>query len=191
MIQRIDHVSIAVRDPSGAREFYRNILGAVPGARAEDPRMKYTWEIFSVGDLSRLELLGPTADGSFLDGFLKGREGGVHHITMQTPDIKNAMRFLDAQGIPYFGYREYAEGVWKEIFIHPRDAFGVLVQIAEFAADDWLSETVKLPRGRRWEAGKTERGVSLTLTHPGGGTMRFELDREEAHGLVEELGKML
>jgi hypothetical protein len=54
------------------------------GAGAADEEMKYHWQIYSLGDMSRLELLHPTGPGSFLDGFLKEREGGVHHITLQT-----------------------------------------------------------------------------------------------------------
>ncbi|RPI92113.1 MAG: hypothetical protein EHM32_09610, partial [Spirochaetales bacterium] len=80
MISRIDHVSIAVRDYEKAMRFFRDVLGVVQGAAAEDPGMKYVWRIFSLGDLTRLEILNPTGEGSFLDGFLKNRDGGVHHI---------------------------------------------------------------------------------------------------------------
>ena len=147
MISRIDHVSIAVKDQEKAEHFFRDILGAVAGVGMDDPKTKFFWQIFSLGDLSRLEIISPTGEGSFLDGFLKDKEGGVHHITLQTPDLRKAMTHLEEQGIPFFGYNEYPGGVWNEIFIHPRHAFGVLIQIAEFKAADWLSEKVKLPAG--------------------------------------------
>lgn len=44
---------------------------------------------------------------------------------------------LDDNGIPYFGYREMGNH-WREIFIHPKHAFGVLFQIAEMVPDDWI-----------------------------------------------------
>jgi len=187
MISRIDHVSIAVRDYEKAERFFRDILGVVQGAAAEDPNMKYVWRIFSLGDLTRLEILNPTGEGSFLDGFLKNREGGVHHITLQTPDIQKARGVLEANGIPYFGYNEYPGGVWKELFIHPRDAFGVLIQIAEFTPDDWLADSVKLPKGRRWSVDRKGDSVRLSLSHPGGGTATVELSAEEAKRLAAEL----
>jgi catechol 2,3-dioxygenase-like lactoylglutathione lyase family enzyme len=37
MIARIDHVSLAVKDQAKAERFFRDILGAVPGAAAADP----------------------------------------------------------------------------------------------------------------------------------------------------------
>jgi len=189
MISRIDHVSIAVRDYEKAERFFRDTLGVVQGAAAEDPNMKYVWRIFSLGDLTRLEILNPTGEGSFLDGFLKNREGGVHHITLQTADIQKARRVLDDNGIPYFGYNEYPGGVWKELFIHPRDAFGVLIQITEFAPDDWLADSVKFPRGRRWSVEKNGDSLSLSFAHPGGGKATVELSAEEARRLAGDLTK--
>ncbi len=189
MISRIDHVSIAVRDYEKAERFFRDVLGVVQGAAAEDPNMKYVWRICSLGDLSRLELLNPTGDGSFLDGFLKNRDGGVHHITLQTPDILTARKVLDDNGIPYFGYHEYPGGVWKELFIHPRDAFGVLIQIAEFTPDDWLADSVKFPKGSRWSVEKSADSVRLSIAHPGGGKATVELSAEEAKRLAGDLTK--
>jgi methylmalonyl-CoA/ethylmalonyl-CoA epimerase len=191
MISRIDHVSIAVRDQEKAELFFRDILGAVAGVKATDPVTKFFWQIFSLGDLSRLEIISPTAPGSFLDGFLTEREAGVHHITLQTPDIRKAMAHLEAQGIPFFGYNEYPSGIWKEIFIHPRHAFGVLIQIAEFRADDWLADQVKFPAGTKWQVEKTKTGAALIFAHPGGGKVFLELERGELAQLTAALENVL
>jgi methylmalonyl-CoA/ethylmalonyl-CoA epimerase len=187
MISRIDHVSIAVKDKEKAERFFREILGAIAGAGMGDPKAGFLWQIFSLGDLSRLEIISPTGEGSFLDGFLKDKEGGVHHITLQTPDLRKAMTHLEEQGIPYFGYNEYPGGIWNEIFIHPRNAFGVLIQIAEFKAADWLSEKVNLPDGKRWQVEKTGTGATLIFSHPGGGRVSLDLDRGEIKKLVASL----
>ena len=186
MILRIDHVALAVQDYKKAFEFFTRLFGAILGAYAEDGSMKYLWQICSLGDLSRFELLTPTGPGSFLDGFLRNRQGGVHHITMQTPDIHRARRTLEENGIPYFGFNDYGP-VWKELFIHPRDAFGVLIQIAEFQPDDWLSPQVRMPGGRRWSVEKSDSGAQLTFGNPGGGTVTIELSADEVESLIEDL----
>ena len=191
MISRIDHVSIAVSDRRKAEHFFRDILGAVDATHAEDPSMKYAWRLFSLGDLSRLEIISPTASGSFLDGFLASREAGVHHITLQTPDLEKAMEHLKKYGVPFFGYADYGQGIWKEIFIHPRHAFGVLIQIAEFRSDDWLSDTVKLPPGIKWQIQKTPDGATLSFAHPGGGTAPIDLTADEMRRLSEQLRELL
>ncbi len=187
MILRIDHVAIAVRDYDKARAFFDALFDAVPGASATVDPTKYHWQLLSVGDLSRLEILSPTGDGSFLDGFLKNREGGVHHITVQTRDIREARKKLDELSIPYFGYNEYPGGVWNELFIHPKDAFGVLIQIAEFRSSDWLNPCLQIPGGRSYRVERTETGADLTLAHPGGGTVTVALGRDEIKELIDEL----
>jgi len=187
MISRIDHVSIAVKDGQKALRFFIDLLGAVPGAAASDPVMKYRWQIMSLGDLSRLEVIYPIEEGSFLTNFLSDKQGGVHHITLQTPDIAAAVRKLDENHIPYFGYNEYSGAYWKEIFIHPKHAFGVLIQISEFHADDWLADSEKLPSNQKWSLEKTEHGYLLNIAHSGGGKKSVELTTEE----IKLLGKTI
>lgn len=187
MIQRIDHVSIAVRDYEKARHFFQDLLGAIPGAGADDGSLKFFWKIFSLGDLSRIELITPTEAGSFLDGFLKNREGGVHHITLQVENIAQARQKLENAGIPYFGYHEYPGGVWKELFIHPKDAFGVLIQLAEFTADDWLAHEVRFQDSSKYRVAREGDSITLSFPHPGGGIFTATLSKEEARNLSVQI----
>ncbi|MDQ5986987.1 MAG: methylmalonyl-CoA/ethylmalonyl-CoA epimerase [Syntrophus sp. SKADARSKE-3] len=187
MVSRIDHVSIAVKDFEKAEKFFRTLLGGIPGASAEDKKTKYFWQIYSLGDLTRLELITSTGAGSFLDNFLAEREGGVHHITLQTPDIAETRKILEQQGIPYFGYHEYKGAYWKELFIHPRHAFGVLIQISEFHPDDWLAKTVKLEEGNRWIIKKDQVGVGLHFSHPGGGKVQINLTKDDVKKMIADL----
>jgi methylmalonyl-CoA/ethylmalonyl-CoA epimerase len=187
MISRIDHISIAVNDYEKARHFFEDIFGAIPGAGDKNHTLKYHWQIFSFGDLSRLELISPTGEESFLVNFFKkNQNGGLHHITLQTPDIQKAMRNLEDHNIPYFGYDEHV-AFWKEIFIHPKDAFGVLIQIAEFDPDDWLDKSVVFPKGKKWAVGENRDGCTLSFAHPGGGKVKLELTKQEVKRLIREL----
>jgi len=190
MISRIDHISIAVKDYPEAVHFFQDILGAVLGAGARNNDMKYHWQIFSFGDLSRLELITPLEKKTFLTKFLKkNNNGGLHHISLQTPDIQNAIRKLEDHNIPYFGHNEYGD-FWKEIFIHPKDAFGVLIQIAEFSPDDWLDKSLVFPKGQKWAAIKNNEGCTLNLAHPGGGKVKLKLNRSEIKNLISDLEQL-
>lgn len=191
MISRIDHVAIAINDHEKALAFFRDVLGAVPGAKIKAPPLKFFWQTLALGDLSRLELVSPSGEGSFLDGFLKDRTGGVHHITLQTPDLEAMIQRLESLGIPYFGKHAYPDGTWKEVFIHPRDAFGVLVQIAEFDAAYWMVPEEKLPEGERWRVEEKNGRYALTVAHPGGGKVTLEFAREELQELSETLQRVL
>lgn len=191
-ILRIDHVSLAVNNYEKAVKFFTNILGATSQSQgAEGGRLEYFWQIFALGDLSRFEIIKKTvAKGSFLDKFLEDKEGGIHHITLQTPDIEMTKKSLDDNGIPYFGYREVGNN-WKEIFVHPKHAFGVLLQIAEFVPDDWIAPSNKMPEGQKWALSKKNKNYLLTFKHPGGGKVLFNLDKEEIKELIHDLKKIV
>lgn len=192
-ILRIDHVSLAVRDYDKAVEFFTKILGATSQSHgAEGGALEYYWEIFALGDLSRFEIIKKTVEeGSFLDNFLKSKkDGGIHHITLQTPDIKMTKNYLDDNEIPYFGYRDM-ENNWKELFIHPKHAFGILLQIAEFRPNDWIAPSNKLPEGQKWAFSKKNEAYILTFAHPGGGKVLFNLDKEEIKELIHDLERLV
>jgi len=190
MISRIDHVSIAVKDYEKARDFFQNVLGAVSGISATDTHMDFFWHVLSLGDLTRIELITPTEEDSFLIRFLDGKkEGAVHHITLETPDIRETVKFLDEKNVPYFGFNEEREE-WKEVFIHPKDAFGVLIQIAEFDPAYYLDQSVKLPPHQKWFVEKNESGCRLEMAHPGGGKAAFDLNREDIKRLIADLEKI-
>ncbi len=190
MISRIDHVSLAVRDYEKARAFFEKIFGAVSGAAAEDSNLEYFWHMFTLGDMSRLELITPAGENSFLKNFLKDREGGVHHITLETPDIREAMKRLEEHSVPYFGFMEIPE-VWSEIYIHPKNAFGVLIQIAELGPQIHLIEPVKQPQGKRWKIRRGKDNYELTLHHPGGVELTLAFSKEELRELANDLENTL
>jgi methylmalonyl-CoA/ethylmalonyl-CoA epimerase len=189
-VLRIDHVSLAVRDYEGARDFFEKVLGAVSGAAAEDSNLEYFWHIFSLGDMSRLELITPSGDNSFLKNFLKDREGGVHHITLETPDINAAKKHLEDNDIPYFGFMEGPE-VWSELYIHPRDAFGVLIQIMQLGPQYHTVEPVKRAEGKRVKITPADDGCEMSFHHPGGVEVTLSLTREEAAEMTKDLEKAL
>ena len=119
----------------------------------------------------------------------KNKNGGLHHIALQTPDIQKAIQKLEDHNISYFGYNEYGD-FWKEIFIHPKDAFGVLIQIAEFSPDDWLDKSLVFPKGQKWTLIKNNEGCTLNLAHPGGGKVKLKLNRSEIKNLISDLEQL-
>lgn len=186
MVKRIDHVSLAVNDYEKARIFFTELLGLVPGAYGIDEQSGFFWQLFSSGDLSRFELIAPLKEGSFLDGFLKGKSGGVHHVTFQVGDIQETAKKLDYMKIPYFGLNDKNDN-WKELFIHPRNAFGLLIQFAQFQPADWLDTSQNLDCGEKWNISVSEHFVYLELAHPGGGKILSQFDPDEIDLLIAEL----
>jgi len=147
MIRRIDHVSIAVRDLEKARVFFVEGLGGKELFCAPVPEQKFRWTTIELGHSCFIELIDPLEKDGFVHRFLEGRGEGPHHITLQVDNLQETHRILQERGIPTFGYGEPFPG-WKELYIHPKDAFGTLLQFAEFNPLDWVQPGY-LPRAYR------------------------------------------
>lgn len=186
MVLRIDHVSIAVKDFKKAEKFFSEILGLVIGGAGCDEKSGFFYQVYSAGDLSRFELISPSGSKSFLDNFLKSRDGGVHHITFQVDSINDIRIKLEELDIPYFGYNDHYDN-WKELYIHPRDAFGVLIQMAEFSPSDWINDSMKISAEKKWQIKKRDNNTILSFSHPGGGKIDVELSDNEIVDLIKDL----
>lgn len=124
---RLDHVGIAVEDRSTVAPVL-SLLGA--RLLADEPADGYRWVLYEIGDLSRVELLEPTADGTFLTEFLDGRGPGLHHVTFEVGSIDAVTARLESAGIAVVD-RADRPG-YREGFVSPTDAGGVLIQLMEF-----------------------------------------------------------
>jgi methylmalonyl-CoA epimerase len=138
MIRRIDHISIAVKDLEKARRFFLDILGGRELYSAPLESQHFRWTTIELGSSCLLELIDPISKEGFLHRFLEQRGEGPHHITIQVHDIEEFHRHLQKNGISTFGYGEPISN-WKEFFVHPKDAFGTLLQFAEFDPLEWIN----------------------------------------------------
>jgi methylmalonyl-CoA/ethylmalonyl-CoA epimerase len=136
-VKRIERVALAVEKLEPAREYFQKCFGAtfLPVEVIEDMGIRY--QPFQIGE-SRMELLEATRDDSPVAKFLESHGGpGIHHITYEVDDLDAAIRDFEARG-GHIAYRHtYRPGVtfegyvWREAFVHPKEAFGVLIHLAE------------------------------------------------------------
>jgi len=129
MINKIDHLGIAVHSIDETVKFYEEALGLKCEHREEVPSQKVRTAFFNVGG-THIELLEPTSPESAIAKFLeKNPNGGIHHIAYATDDIaaqlegaKNAgVRLLNETPIPGAHGKQVA-------FLHPKSTFGVLTE---------------------------------------------------------------
>ncbi|HEV3281772.1 MAG TPA: VOC family protein [Acidimicrobiales bacterium] len=88
---------------------------------------------------ARIELLMPhdTTANDFLERFLRSSGPGPHHLTFKVTDIAAAIEQARRSGLEPIGI-DLSDPEWMEAFIHPKQATGVAVQLAQ-AATPWLS----------------------------------------------------
>jgi methylmalonyl-CoA/ethylmalonyl-CoA epimerase len=87
----------------------------------------------------KVEVLEPYLEeqNDFLRRFLDRNGAGPHHLTFKVKDIVAAIAAAEAEGYRPVGVN-LANEWWKEAFLHPKDAPGVVVQLAQSGGDgDW------------------------------------------------------
>ena len=131
MLEKIDHIGIAVRDWEQALARYSTLTLAPPQHIEEVPTQKVKVAMFEVGD-SRVELLLPTAPDSPIAKFLEKRGEGMHHICFKVPNLDEALRGLQAAGMEVLpGAGGPGAGNSRVAFLHPKSAAGVLIELVE------------------------------------------------------------
>jgi len=127
-----DHVAVAGPRLRDLLPLYQDILGGRYAFGADTPRVGFRFLQLGYPNGARIELMEPLAGSTFFDSFFRrvGPAGGLHHITFKVPDIETAIAMLDARGYSLTGVH-LAEPAWREAFLHPKQANGVLVQIAQ------------------------------------------------------------
>ncbi len=128
-VGRVDHIGIAVRSIEAARTFFEGILGATFRFERVDRGKTFRFAVFDLSGFT-LELLEPIDPAGFLEEFLQKRGEGVHHITLQTPDLEQKVEYLERRGVRIVD-KHLTEPAYRDAFISPKSACGVLFQLGE------------------------------------------------------------
>jgi methylmalonyl-CoA/ethylmalonyl-CoA epimerase len=121
-----DHVAIAGRRIRDLLPLWRDTLGGRFVLGADNAEIGWRTVRLELGGITCVELIEPLPGSGFLDGFFRGRPlGGVHHVTFLVDDIRAAFDRLTVRGYEPFGAGEE----WFQLFVHPRNASGVLLQL--------------------------------------------------------------
>ncbi|MBC8496891.1 MAG: methylmalonyl-CoA epimerase [Anaerolineales bacterium] len=130
-IKKIDHVALVVGDIETALSFWRDALGLKLEHIQDAPREKSAIAFLPVGGVE-VELVQPTSDDSGIAKYLEKRGPGMHHICLEVDDIEAMLTQLKEKDVQLI-HKEpvLGDGGKKYAFIHPKAAFGVLVELYE------------------------------------------------------------
>jgi methylmalonyl-CoA/ethylmalonyl-CoA epimerase len=130
MITILDHLAVGTPALSAGWELFADVLGGAWAYGGDSPG--YWWGQLKFASGPKIELLTPTGgpDAAFLDRFLAARGAGPHHFNFLVSDIETALARIKAAGIDPVGVN-LANPHWKEAFLHPRAAHGIVIQVAQ------------------------------------------------------------
>ena len=126
---RVDHVSIAVRSIDQALDFFLEHFPARLNRPKEngygDPP-EFRWTDFTIGRF-KIELIESARKDSFVERFLAKRGEGFHHLSFQIDHLDPALERLEAERVRIVDRFDGGDG-HRTAFVHPRSAFGTLIQ---------------------------------------------------------------
>lgn len=128
MIQKIDHIGIAVKDLDESIEYYEKALGLHCHGKEEVESQKVKTAFFEAGEV-HIELLEPTSEESPIAKFLEKNGEGIHHIAFGTDDIEAQLKGAADAGCRLIHEVPFEGAANKLVaFLHPKSTHGVLTE---------------------------------------------------------------
>lgn len=131
LLEKIDHLGVAVKSIDQALQFYRDTLGIEPTGIEEVPSQKVRVAFLPVGE-SNIELLESTTEDGPIARQIAKRGEGIAHLAFRVNDIESAIATLKEKGVRLLSDTPQpgAHGA-KIVFIHPKSANGILIELCE------------------------------------------------------------
>lgn len=130
MITGLDHIAIAVADLEKSIERFAEDFGLNMTGREDVPTAKTSAAFFPI-EKSNIELVHPlNGEGPVQKYLEKNGRGGIHHLCFRSDDIEADVARLKAKGYEFLSEAPtLGAHNCKVIFIHPKSADGVLIEL--------------------------------------------------------------
>ena len=126
---RVDHIGIAVESIDDAEPVL--LAFGCQKLIEESVEGRFKWAQYDFGrSASRLELIAPEAEDTFLTTYLHDHGPGLHHVTLEVAAIDVVTAAVEEAGLDIVEYREYDD--WTEAFVPPSNPTGALFQLFEY-----------------------------------------------------------
>lgn len=131
MIEKLDHIGIAVFDIDEALKFFSDTLGLKCEHVEEVMEQNVKIAFIPAGDVN-LELVQATSSDSAISKFIENKGEGIQHIALKVDNIEAALKQLKEKNIELIDPipRKGAYGS-KIAFLHPKSTHGVLLELVE------------------------------------------------------------
>jgi methylmalonyl-CoA/ethylmalonyl-CoA epimerase len=131
VVQKIDHVVIAVHDLNEGMAQYKKTFGLQPSRTGERASDGFKSAFYDLPGGGFIELIQPTdATGPVAKG-LAARGEGVYLLALAVEDIESEVAAMRQRGVRLIGDPGPGKPINHVVFVHPRETKGVLVQLVQ------------------------------------------------------------
>ncbi len=131
MVNKIEHIGIAVKDMDDANVLFEKLLG-VPSYKMEEVQSEGVLTSFFQTGVNKIELLMATNPESPIAKFLEKKGEGIHHIAFDVDDIQVEIERLKKEGFVLINEvpKKGADNKLV-VFLHPKNTNGVLIELCQ------------------------------------------------------------
>lgn len=137
-LEKLDHVALAVWSIADASRLFIDEFGGQFIGGGDNPYVDVVAVQIKFEPGTKIELLAPLSDQSYLRRYLERHGQGLHHMTVYVEDVAAAAQELVEAGFDVVDTSLDSDD-WHETFVRPSASFGVLIQVA------WAKERWELP----------------------------------------------
>jgi methylmalonyl-CoA/ethylmalonyl-CoA epimerase len=130
MIEKLDHVGLAIQNTEEVAALLAKLFGFEIKESREEPQAGFKSTLISKEEVT-LELIQPVGPQGMIQKFIEKRGAGLHHISIRVDDLDAEMRRLKELGVQFASEEPAKIDDTKVIFIHPRSASGLLVELIQ------------------------------------------------------------
>ena len=131
MINKVDHIGIAVQNLDEAVIFYTQVLGLTAEGFETVDEQKVKVAFFQVGD-TEVELLESTDPTGPIARYIEKKGPGIQHVAFRVDNIEAALDEMRAKGIKLIDETpRYGAGGAKIAFLHPKSTGGILIELSQ------------------------------------------------------------
>ena len=131
MIEKIEHIGIAVKNLEEANKIYEQLLGTPPYKMETVDSEGVNTSFFKTGE-SKVELLQATKNESTIAKFIAKKGEGIHHIAFAVNDINKEIKRLKEAGYTIINEKPKKGADNKLVcFVHPKNTKGVLIELCQ------------------------------------------------------------
>ncbi|MBK8624467.1 MAG: methylmalonyl-CoA epimerase [Saprospiraceae bacterium] len=131
MLEKIEHIGIAVKDLENAEWIYAKLLNTSSYKR-EEVASEYVITSFFQSGPNKIELLVATDEKSAIHKFIEKKGEGIHHIAFAVDDIVSEMQRLKEEGFTLLNEQPKKGADNKLVcFVHPKGTNGVLIELCQ------------------------------------------------------------
>ena len=131
MLEKIDHVGVAVYSLDAVKKQYKEIFNLDPIFEETVDEQKVKVAGFKVGE-STIEYLEPTSENSPIAKYLAKKGEGLHHIALGVTDIEFVLKKINQAGLRLIDETPKIGAEGKKIaFVHPKSMNGILLELSQ------------------------------------------------------------